>query len=69
MTHTTRLQISGAYLGFHKGGKFLLATSAHTRGANHIFIFYPMVKKNFAKGGPLPNALSLNTPLLQITLK
>ena len=46
-----------AYLGFQKGGKFLLATSAHTKGAKPSFpIFSYGEKKIFAKGGngPMP---------------
>ena len=49
-----------AYLGFHKGAKFSLPTSAHTKGggANQVFQMFPMVKNTFfAKGGPWPNDL------------
>ena len=56
-----------AYLGFHKEGKFSLATSAHTifyKGANQVFQFFSNVKIFFLdKGGgkgPIP---PLNTPL------
>ena len=47
-----------AYLGFQKGGaKFLLATSAHTKGGNQVFQFFPIVKKIFfCQRGPWPNA-------------
>ena len=36
-----------SYLGFHKGGaKFLLAASAQPKaGPNHVYLFFPMVKK------------------------
>ena len=52
-----------AYLGFQKGAKFSLATSAHTKGETNFSNFFPMSKKLFlAKGGhgPIP---PLNTPL------
>ena len=47
------------------GGKFLLATSAHTKGGKPSFpIFLVYVKKKFlVKGGPWHNA-PLNTPLV-----
>ena len=57
---------SVAYSGFHKEGKFLLATSAHTifkRGQTKFTNFFPMLKFfGGTKGGhgPLP---PLNTPL------
>ena len=48
-----------AYLGFHKGGKFSLATSAYTKGegANQVFQIFSYVKNFFLpKGGhgPMP---------------
>ena len=39
------------------GAKFSLATSAYTRGPNHVLLFFPMPKTDFfAKGGhgPMP---------------
>ena len=42
-----------AYLGFHKGGIFSLATNAHTKGWQTTFSnFFPMSKKNFFDKGP-----------------
>ena len=54
------------YLGFHKGGaKFLLATSAHTKGAKPRFPIFSYVKKFFLpKRRTWPNG-PLNTPLLR----
>ena len=41
---------------FKKGGKFLLATSAHTkRGPNQVFQIFLMVKKKFFGQGARPN--------------
>ena len=45
-----------------RGGKFLLATSAHTKAGQTKFSnFFPMVKKNFvakAEGGPMSPLLA-----------
>ena len=50
--------ISVAYSGFHKGGKFSQATSAHTNGGpKHVFPISSYGKKFFfaKKGdGPIP---------------
>ena len=49
---------SVAYLGFRKGGKFSLATSAQIKeGANQVFqIFFNVKKKFWPKGGHGPMA-------------
>ena len=42
---------------FQKGGaRFSLATSAHTKRANYVFQFFPMVKKKFCQRGHGPMA-------------
>ena len=58
---------SVAYLGFRKGGgKFSLATSAHTKeGSTKFSNFFFNVKKKLTKGGPWPNG-PLNTPLIML---
>ena len=54
--------VSGVFRISKRGAKFSLATSAYTKeGANQVFQFFFIVKKNFCpKGGPWP---LLNTPL------
>ena len=43
-----------AYLGFHKGATFSLATSVHTKGGQTMFSnFFPKVKKFFLPKGAL----------------
>ena len=59
-----------AYLGFQKGGaKFLLATSAHTKGEAKLRFsnFFIMSKKKFlAKRGAMADfGQGVNTPLYQ----
>ena len=46
------------------GGKFLLATSAHTKGGqNHVFLFFPMENKQiFLPMGDHGLLAPLNTP-------
>ena len=53
------------YLGFHTGGKFFLATSAHTKGRQTMFSYF-LAKADFlAKGGiaqsPPPQILNWPT--------
>ena len=53
-----------AYLGFHKGGGpnyFRWPLVLTQRGTNHVFLFFPMVKKKFVCHGPMA---PLNTPLM-----
>ena len=55
-----------AYLGFQKGGgKFLLATIAHTNGGQTKFsnFFSVSNKKKFGQRGTMAQCPLLNTPL------
>ena len=45
---------SGVFRISKRGAKFSLVTSVHTRGANYVFQFFPMVKKILPRG-PWPN--------------
>ena len=54
MSFLVGMTFTVAYLGFRKGGKRLLVTSAHTKeGANQVFHFFFNVKtKIFGQRGP-----------------
>ena len=43
------------YLGFHKRTEFSLASSAYTKGRNHVFLFFYVKQFFVAKEGPWPN--------------
>ena len=57
-----------AYLGFHKGGKFLLPTSVYTKGGQIMFSYFFLWRKKFLPRGhgPIP---PLNTLLASLQCK